>query len=210
MSTRWDFIKESLGRFVQRVIERHYLPIIKEMLNHEEVLRVAGDSGFLKDYDERIITSRLNRAIANYVLENFDTPQPEQVEAQREVIKEQLKRQGTDRFIKNVKEIFNPDYDIEVHVTNEEMSKATILQDLQYAMVNLKQIAPNMDTDALVEDWLDMLGMDTRRYFKGAKAPEMAQGMPQQMPQGAPGGQPPSDNALMAQAQQALGRGQPV
>ncbi len=208
LNTRWDFIKESLGRFVQRVVERHYLPIIKELLSSEEILRIAGDSKFLKDFDERIITSRLNRAIIKYVEDNFEPPAPEQIAMQRELLKSQMRNQGADRFMKNVKEVFNPDFDIEVHVTNEELSKDTQLQNIRDAIANLAQVSPNFDVDALIEDWMDLLGMDIRRYYK--KPDEMQQqGMPQLQAQGG-GQQPqrqPTPEEVIANAEERVGQG---
>lgn len=206
--SRFEFLREGLGRFIQRVIERHYLPIIKEMFNNEELVRVTGDASFLQDLDESIVNRRINEGIIKFVMKTGAYPTPEMIDNQRQVLMNNLQILGSDRFVKDMKQIFDPKYDISVDITNEEVDYASKLTNIKDVLMNLSQISPGIDTSALLEDWLDMLGLNGARYFKKASQ-QVAP--PQQLggvaPQPGPASlQAPTDT--MEQSARAVANGQ--
>lgn len=222
LQTRFEFMRESLGRFVQRVIERHYLPIIREMLSQEELVRITGDSSFLKDFDERVINKRINSAILEYVMTNGSAPDPMMVEEQRNMLMQNMESLGDSRYIKGMKDVMDADYDVEVHVTNEEKDFVSTMQNLRDTMITLPQLTTGIDMDALIQDWLDMIGLDGRRYFKKQTPMNQMNPMsPQMSPQtnqvtgeasaptaptfGPPAAQTPTD--VMAQSMRAVAQG---
>jgi len=164
--TRWRFLQEGLGMFLKRLIEDHYLPIMKELMSASEILRITGDVTYLAKFDENLINLYTKRQIANYVMENGKFPSSEQITMAQDIAKEKIAKQGKNRFIKGIKQALNPEYDVEIFVTGEEFDKISALQNLQAVMMQLSQLSPNIDIQAVLADYFDMLGMDSQKYFK--------------------------------------------
>lgn len=167
-------IQEGLGMFLQRVISRHWLPILKATTTAEDIVRVTGEASDLAALDQSIMTNLLNRSIGEYFMDNGEMPDQMQVQKEIGKAKEKMQKLGKDRYIKS--ECFMSDeYDVDVYVTNEDFDKNTILQNLQQLIFNVAKASPNVDIDGLITEYLDVMGLSGSRFFK-APNPMMAQG----------------------------------
>jgi hypothetical protein len=200
VKSAFALLQEGMGMFLQRWIDRHVLPNLKQIITQDDIVRITGDVEDLLDIDEAIINASVNRAVADYVATNASIPSPEMVEIARERAQEKLKKQGKDRYFKS--DVFlSEDYDTEVFVTNEDFDKNTIVQNILTSIFQLSQVSPNLDVDGLTVEVLDILGVGGDRFIKpGANEALLAQ------QQGSPGATPevegePSAGDLTAQNQ---------
>lgn len=158
-------LQEGMGMFLQRWIERHVLPLLKEIITQEDIVRITGNAEDLLTIDEAIINASINRAVADYVGSKVAIPSPEMIEIARERAKEELSKQGKDRYFQS--DVFlSADYDVDVFITNEDFDKNTIVQNLMTTIFQIAQTSPNIDVDGLTVELLDILGVGGDRFIK--------------------------------------------
>lgn len=215
----YSLIQEGLGMFLQRLISRQWIPILKEIITPEDILRISGNSSTLAKIDSGLIDNLVNKAVAKYIIENFNIPDEGVIEMARTQAQRELAKQGKERYFKA--EVFlSSDFDVEVFVTNEDFDKNTILQNLMQIIGVIAKVTPNVDIEGVVGEMLDIMGLGGDRFIKQQIQQQLPQvkGLPQgQMTQGqnqpAPGDTlagnqaPSSPGQLIAQAQQQAPQG---
>lgn len=215
----YSLIQEGLGMFLQRLISRQWIPILKEIITPEDILRISGNASTLAKIDSGLIDNLVNKAVAKYIIENFNVPDEGVIEMARTQAQRELAKQGKERYFKA--EVFlSSDFDVEVFVTNEDFDKNTILQNLMQIIGVIAKVTPNVDIEGVVGEMLDIMGLGGDRFIKQQVQQQLpqAKGLPQgQLPQaqGQPtpgdtlaGNQAPSSpGQLIAQAQQQAPQG---
>lgn len=166
----FTMIKEGLGMFLQRWLEDHALPIIAKTIKKGDIVRMTGDNYELQKMDERIANNLLFKKLEQLQAEGkfFDE---QQVQQEKNRILDKLKKSGEDRFIKLLREVDFSEFDVEVYVTNEEVDKNVLVQNLFTAL----QLAPE-HKDAVMEQIFDLMGLDVNQL----KGKEQIQVQPQQ------------------------------
>lgn len=173
----FTLIKEGLGFFLQRWMKRQVLPIIMKSVKMDEIVRLTDDPDKIREWDERIVNEMVYQQIEDLTAQGV-LLDPSQVEAERQSAIEKLSRMSPDRYT-NLKNKIDPsEYDVQVYITNEEMDKGVLAQNL----ISMLQLAPEY-RDQIVQSSFDLMGLD----FKKPQAnPMMQQGIPMGSMQGNP------------------------
>lgn len=184
-------IREGIGMFLQRWMKRHAMPIIQKSLTKDEIIRISGSFEEMREIDERLV----NRLLADKLQEMNEKGlfiDPLQVEQEREKAIEKLQKMGQDRYVSLIEKVDLLDYDVQVFVTNEEVDKGVIAQNL-IASLNL---APQY-AEIIMRKLFDIMGFDVAQFEieKSRQQPQLGQPQPQgQQPLNPQGPQVPSQN----------------
>lgn len=171
--SQFVMIKEATGMFLQRWLKRHAMPILLKNLSKEELIRVTGDGEEMRDIVEKLVNYAAAKKLEEIKKEGkFVDPQKVISEIERVIDKFETK--GVDLFIKMLDTIDVTKYDVEVYITNEEIDKGVLAQNL----ITTLQIAPEY-RDIVMRQIFDLMGLPV--YSLKKKQPMMPQG---QMPGG--------------------------
>ena len=145
-------VQERTGFFVQRWMDRHFLPKMAEIVTVGDIVHYMGHDGKFDKMIERAATY-LVREEYNKVRSRFEYPSREQVAAEIERVKAEL-REKKDLFIKAEKEILASSLDTEVIVTNEALDVPVKIDKLITAL----QMAPEYK-QFILSAVFDLMGM---------------------------------------------------
>jgi len=170
--SQFVLIKEGFGMFMQRLLERHAVPIIIKNTSKQDIIRTTGESEDLRTQDEKIAVGKVAKKVqelkAQGAIINQDSIMKE---AQR--VKDKLQRSGEDRFVTLMEKIDPLKYDVKIYITNEEMDKGILAQNLLGAM----QIAPEF-RETITRQLFDLMGLDANS-LKATNTPQIAPQAPQ-------------------------------
>lgn len=172
------FIKDGIGFFLSRWMDRHALPIFAKELTADEIVRITADEENFKELVDRVVLFLAMRSLDEHFAQGY-VPSEEELYAAMDDAHNRLR--GSDLFIKLVKKIITDELETEVYVTNEEMDVNVTIQNL----ITMLQAAPEY-REAIVKQAFDLMGLG--QLPKATPAPASAQpGQPGQPP---PPGQP--------------------
>lgn len=156
----FTLVKENLGGFLQRWVDRHALKHVAESLKNEDIVRIDGGEDEIENLRERIA---LNLAVQE--LEEADEV-PNEQEFQ-EAIQEARERLADEDglFISQLEEVVAEDLDTQFYVTNEELDVGVTANNL----IQLLQVSPD-ERDVIVPEIYNLLGIDVpaNRFNKEA------------------------------------------
>jgi hypothetical protein len=179
----YTMIKDAMGFFLQRWMDRHALPIIAKSVKTGDVVRIVGGVEGYKELTEKVVA---------YYAQEYLNQNPnvtvEEIARAMDVAEEELRNRDT-LFIKNFQKIMADGLESYFYTNNESLDTAVTVQNL-VAMLNM---APEY-RDATVNQIYDLLGL--------ARPKKQAMAM-----QGA-GSPPAMSNAVQNMTQQPYGIGQ--
>lgn len=150
----FQLIKDSIGYFLERVIDRHYLPLVPKMVKENGVARIYGDIDNIDDLRERIISQ-----LAIQELENSSfIPTQEEFTLALESARKML-QSDKDLFIDVFEDIVVNTIDTKVQFTNEKMDINIIARNLIDMM---RVVPPEMQKD-MIEQVFDLFGLERPR-----------------------------------------------
>jgi hypothetical protein len=182
----FSIIKDQLGYFLQRWMDRHALPILAKELDADTVVRLTTDDDKFQQLIETIVTNRAQHALHQHYAQGY-LPDPQEFQQAIDIAREQLSK--GDLFIKLLDEIVAKELETRVQVTNEEMDVPMTVQNL----ISLMPAAPQYQQD-IVKEIFDLLGLGQPKANQQPMQGPPMPGAPGQAPQGVPG---------LAQLQQA-------
>lgn len=178
-------IKEGIGMFLQRWLKNQAIPVIMKNVTVGEIYRITGEPEEIRVWDEQKVNSILADMISKANAKGIYLD-PQQVEMERQNAIQKLSKSGNDRFAELEDELDFTEYDVQVYVTNEEIDKNVLTQNL---IATLK-LAPQFAQD-IIPSLFDIMGLQPPKPQQNP----MAQMMPMGAPQGGPGmPQTPSQN----------------
>lgn len=193
----FTIVKDGVGFFLQRWLKRHAIPILMKDLKGGDPLRITGEAEELRELDERIVNhqmaelldDRLKAISAGDISMMFTE---EMVMKERERALAKLRASGRDRFIDLVHDIDPTEFDVQVYITNEELDKGVLAQNLTQLLQVVSAI-PQMNgyIEPIVRQTIDLMGLDTaqmKRTETPMQLPTMGSGMQGMMGMGAQGG----------------------
>lgn len=192
-SSQFVLIKEGIGMFIERWVQRHALPIILKNLKRGSVVKHFPDR--LQDYDQQIIAQQIYDQV-NEANEQGKFLDPEQVQMEMERGIASLQASGDQRFVELLDPVEILDYEVDVQITNEDYDTGVAIQNL----VQMLPAAPEFRLQ-IIEQIFDRMGMGP---FK-APAPAVQPGMTP--PVGA-GQQNPTEVTAQANTGEAFGKAQ--
>ena len=164
----YAMVKENTGMMLERWLKNQALPIIMKSLTVGKIVRLTGDSEIVRELDDHLVNLELVKQIEKATQEG-KAIDPLQVEKDKLMAMEKLRKMGDERFI-TLKEFLNPlDYDCEVMITNEKVDEGVMSQRLIQAL----QLAPE-EKDQILPSLFDILGIP----YKPSQQPSLA-GLPQ-------------------------------
>lgn len=183
-------IKDTIGGFLERWMDRHALKIIAKELTAGEIVRITSDEETFHELVDRIVLFKaqesLDKAFANGYI-------PSSVEMQQAIETATEKLKKGDLFIKLVKKVVADELVTKMQVTNEEMDVSVTIQNL----IEMAKIAPQY-SDQIVKEAFDLMGIPQ------PKAPSQQQlAMLQAQQGGQPGVVPSPIQGQGTQIQQA-------
>jgi hypothetical protein len=90
-----------------------------------------------------------------------------EVEQEKQKAKEQLKHFDKTRFFKFNKDLLKEKINVIVDVSQEELDKNTMIQNLTSLLAQYNPLAGGrLDVDAIIVEVLDLLGLSGRRFYK--------------------------------------------
>jgi len=155
IATSFSMFKNAIGYFLRRWIKRHALPILMRNLTPGEIVRITGSPEEIRELDERIVDYFVYKELDKMTKAGFAV-NLEEVENERIKALDKLRKLGKDRYIEIINSIDVTDYDVEISITNENIDKSLLANNLIKAM----EIAPQFQ-DILVEKVFDLMGLDT-------------------------------------------------
>lgn len=176
----FSMVKDAIGGFLERWMDRHALKIIAKELTTGEVVRVMSDEDDFKQLVEKIVLFKAKEAL-DESFQNGYVPSPVEMQQQIQIATEKMHK--SDMFIELVRDIVAEELETKMYVTNEEMDVNVTIQNL----MTMLQVAPQY-SDQIIQQTVDLMGLAP------LKTPQQPQ-MPQQGPQGAPQGQPSPMNS---------------
>jgi hypothetical protein len=144
-------IKNSIGLFLERWMDRHAMPIIAKELTTGEMVRIMNDEDDYNDILQKIVSFKAIEAL-DKSFEDGHVPSQQEVLEEMEHAMQKMKKGGT--FVKLVKDIMVKGLETQFYVTNEEMDIAVTVQNI----MQLLQAAPQY-SDQLVKQAVDLMGL---------------------------------------------------
>lgn len=147
-------VKDAIGSFLERWIDRHYLPILAKNLKIDELVEIAGNTKEIESIIDSIVAIEADKELEKLYSMGVVPP----VEVMQMVInKEKAKMMKKENFfIKLVKKLITSDVYTKVYVTNEELDPAVTVQNI---MSMLKFLPPEAQI-ALTKEAMDLMGLD--------------------------------------------------
>lgn len=154
-SSQFVLVKKQIGMFLQRWVKRQYLPLVLPTVKKDEYISIFADSAELRDLvtkiANKVVAEEVNRMNAMGVVVN-----PQEIYDERDRIVAQL--QANKELFVAVKDkigVDDDEVDVSVQVTNEDMDKGIMLQNLLTAL----QLAPEYK-EGILRTIFDSMGMD--------------------------------------------------
>lgn len=168
----YTMAKDATGSFLERWIDRHFLPILAESITMGDIIRVSEDDDSYEGIIEQVAINRVTAAIEDIDTTDVTTPPPTMMEVQMEIQK-QIERliQNPHLLIKNVHTIVAEALDTKVHVTNEDLDTGVTITNL----IQMMQIAPEL-RQSIIPAVYDLMGLAMPKNSQIAPPPQ--QGTP--------------------------------
>lgn len=180
--SQFVMVRKGIGLFLQRWLKRHYLPKLARTLKKGDIARMSGETDEMKNFDT-LLANGLIKARVDEMQAEGQVPTVEMVAREKERVLARLKAQGSERFVEIMKKPDMTAYDVAIDITNEEIDKGVLVQNLMQAM-QIAATVPDagIDIAAIVGQVLDVMGLDSSNVQKKAPLPAQPQGVPQAQP----------------------------
>ena len=159
--TAFALTQENIGMFLERLMKRHFIPLVIDSLKDGEILRITGEAKDLMMIDDIAITEVYNNKIVNELVKKRQLPTLQEMTIFKDALAEDLDKMGEDRDVKILKKYFDVDYDVVVEWTDEKFDKAVMTRNL----IDLIQARlPGMDSEALAREVAEIMGLSGSRF----------------------------------------------
>lgn len=174
--SQFVMVRKGIGMFLQRWLKRHYLPKLAKTVTKGDITRMTGEVEEIRNFDSTVANG-LVKAKVDEMIAAGQVPTKAQVQAEHERVKAQLAASGTDRFIEIMKSPDMTQFDVAIDVTNEEIDKAVLVQNLIQAM-NIAGTIPDsgVDISAVLSQVFDIMGLDSSTLKKKTMTQPVEQG----------------------------------
>lgn len=176
----FTIIKEGIGMFLQRWMDRHALPILAKDLAKDAIVHMSTNDDQFKSIVDKLVSYLAAEALEVYYQRGI-VPTPDELnQAMQEAQQEIMQKKGI--FVQVMEKVVTEGLCTKVEITNEEMDVAVTVQNL----LAMLQAAPEYK-DTIVKQVFDLMGLGQPKLpmqpqgqgIPGLMAPQMA-------PQGGP------------------------
>lgn len=147
-------IKDSIGYFLEKVIDRHYLPHVPKMVKENGTAKIYGDVDNIEELRERVVAYLVAKELEKAPIV------PTREELDRVITSVQQKvRADKDLFIESIEEIIVSSLDTRIAFTNEEMDNAIIARNL----IDMMRVVPPELQTPITNQVFDLFGLERPR-----------------------------------------------
>lgn len=173
----FSMVKDAIGGFLERWMDRHALKIIAKEGTTGQIVRITADEDSFKELVDHVVLFKAQEALDESFSKGY-IPSPQEMQEEIDAAREKMSRK--DMFVILTKDIIASQLETTMYVTKEEMDVSVTVQSL----LGMLQAAPQY-TDQIIQQVVDLMGLSP---FKAPKQPQM----PPQAQPGAPGQPQPS------------------
>lgn len=190
--SQFVMVRKGVGMFLQRWLKRHYLPKLALTISKGDIARMQGEPEDIRKFDETMANGMVKAKVDEMVAAG-QIPTKDQILNERDRVRARLAATGPERFIEVMKSPDMTEYDVAIDITNEEIDKGVLVQNLMQAMSIAGTIPDSgVDISAIISQVFDIMGLDSSNLKKketSVAQPQQQQSgqMPAQQPQGQPG-----------------------
>jgi len=135
----FGFKRENFVIFLREVIKDFVLPEAKKEIEKGEVVRITGQD--VEYFDNKILEMATEKYKIDYLNSTGFLPEEEEIEKQKEKLRNELKRIGFVRFLKKNTDFYNDiDFDFDIVVDNENFEPQVLMNNLQSILPLLQQM----------------------------------------------------------------------
>lgn len=212
-------IQEGMGFFIERLIMRQYIPMIKEIMKQGDIVRITGEPAYLERIDEVILDNKVDEFKSNYIEQTGYYPEQVDIDGFMQGERENLKRMGKQRFITYLKSVFDHDVSTDVSINDERFNRVVAVQQLKETLVSISRLPfpTRLDTDAIVREIFNLMGLRGEFFLKNPIIPALSAEATQagRLMKNAPAGMPTEGTAIenangLPGMGQAVATGQPT
>lgn len=178
----FSLIKEGMGLFLERWMDRHALPIILNEITSGDIIRFETDDDAFKKLVDHVVMAKAHEALEEAFNRGY---LPSDLEVQMAIQDATEKVMRGSLFFKLVKKLMADQYETKVFVGNEETDPNVTITNL----LSMLKFAPQY-SEAIVKQTFDLMGLPM---------PNTSQPQMDPLP-----GQPPTPVSSPIQAQQQL------
>jgi len=154
----FKMVKDGVGSFIERWLNRHGLPIIQKNFTPKYVIQLTGDPSDLRALDDRIVNNRVLKAMNKLPAGKLFNPK--QVALEMNKLKERFAQQGEQRIANLVKKLDLTDFAVKVFVTNEDIDKGVAVQNLLSTLQTVSQLPGlNIKPEDIMLQVFDLMGL---------------------------------------------------
>ncbi len=162
-------IRDSVGYFLERVIDRHYLPHVPKMVKENGTVRIYSDVDNIEELRERVASYLAMQELEKQGV----TPTPEELEQAITSVMDKM-RSDKNLFIEATDDIIVSMLDTKIAFTNEKMDNAIVARNL----IDMMRLVPPELAKPISDQVFDLFGLERPR----ALPPMQPQGaLPQEM-----------------------------
>jgi len=205
--------KESFGRYLENLFNRHIIPSLKKNLKKGDVLSIKEDPSLLRKLDECMVNYYVNTELlkeyeqGNYIM-------PEQIEMEKQRLTQMFASMGQQRWTEIMDEYLDTnEVAVTVNVSEEFTDKNAKMKALQDFIFGVSKAFPEYDVSDGLNAMVDLLELPIELKLKTQQtmqsqmqAPNAGQiqGQKPMQPQGMLQGQPqaPMESTVMQRANQ--------
>ena len=170
-------IKKAKGIWLERVLNNHYIPMLKKKITKGDIVKICLDSEELREYDDEYADIVANEFLLKKGEQGFAYVDIQEVEQVKNKVKEDLAKGNGVRYHNVVDDIDLSEYDCEVYVDNERIDKNVLVTDL----LNSLKVAPEYK-ESILKKVFDLVGIDVRLT---PQQPQLGGGQELKQPQSA-------------------------
>lgn len=194
-------IQENIGFFLQNLIKRHYIPLLKEIMTEEDYIKVTGDADYLAFIDEQIVNGRKNKFISDSMKKTGFYPDQEDLDKFSSEQSNYLKSMGKQRFVSYFKNIFDEEYDVSVSITDESYNRDVAVQQLRDMLITYSNmpIGTKLNVDEVFREMLNIMGIRGEFFLNKPQIPSQGGAQTSRLLKELPT-QPPTETTAFANA----------
>lgn len=151
----YQMVRDAIGDFLERWVERHVVPIKAKELKFGDIIRFSSNDENYKNIVERVVANIAMKQITKAYDDGLPPPGPQEVMMAMQNAEQRLVTQP-ELLVKNVHKIMADAIDADFYVTNEKIDPTVIVPNL----LNVLNIAPEY-RESTVKTIFDVLGLQT-------------------------------------------------
>lgn len=179
--TGYSMMKDAIGFFLERWMDRHALPIIADTIGIDDIVNLSSSDDEYRKLVERVVSSKAKEQLDDLYAKGI-VPSEQQI--QDEMLSQiEVLSKKPNLFVTLTKKIIATQLDTKFYVTNEDLDTTVTVQNL----ISMLNLAPEYK-DATVKQIYDLMGLaQPRQNAQPQQQPQQGQPQPQQ-------GQPTQQN----------------